>query len=72
MATVENKNIIEVSDADPFICMNININPIYSFQSILIRNRRLFWLPPLLVKCKHVKHKSKTDIKTSRISIEGK
>lgn len=70
MASVENKNIIEVSDADPFICRNINIHSVYSFQSILIRNRRWFWLPPSLVKYKHVKHKTKTDIKASRISIE--
>ena len=48
MASIENKDIIEVSDVDPIICRNININSIYSFQSILIANRRMFWLPPLI------------------------
>ena len=30
MASVENKNIVKVSDADPFICRNINIHLVYS------------------------------------------
>jgi hypothetical protein len=47
MASIENKDIIEVGDVDPIICRNINVNSIYSFQSILIVNCRLFWLPPV-------------------------
>jgi hypothetical protein len=46
MAGIENKDIIEVSDVDPIICRNINVDSIYSFQSILIAHCRLFWLPP--------------------------
>ena len=56
MASIENKDIIEVSNVDPTICRNIYVNSIYSFQSILIANRWvLFWLPPfqnLFIKIK--------------------
>ena len=47
MASIENKDIIEVSDVDPIICRNIHVNSMYSFQSTLIANCWLFWLPPL-------------------------
>lgn len=47
MASVENENIIEISDVDPIIRRSINIYSVLSFPPILIRRCWLFWLPPL-------------------------
>lgn len=46
MASIENKDIIKITNVRPIIRRYINIYSIYSFQSILITICRLFWLPP--------------------------